>query len=30
MQVKSREQLDAALVKIQRRSDVIEAYRSAG
>ena len=29
MQVKSREQLDAALVKIQRRSDVIEAYRSA-
>ena len=29
MQVKSREQLDSALVKIQRRTDVIEAYRSA-
>ena len=28
LQVKSREQLDSALQKIQRRSDVIEAYRS--
>ena len=28
LQVKSREQLDSALAKIQRRSDVIEAYRS--
>ena len=29
MKVKSREQLDSALAKLQRRSDVIEAYRSA-
>ena len=29
IQVKSREQLDASLMKLQRRSDVIEAYRSA-
>ena len=28
MQVKSREQLDSALQKLQKRSDVIEAYRS--
>ena len=28
LQVKSREQLDSALLKLQRRSDVIEAYRS--
>ena len=28
LQVKSREQLDSALQKIQRRTDVIEAYRS--
>ncbi len=28
LQVKSREQLDSALAKLQKRSDVIEAYRS--
>ncbi len=28
LQVKSREQLDSALMKLHRRSDVIEAYRS--
>ena len=30
LQVQSREQLDSALIKLQRRSDVIEAYRSNG
>ena len=28
LQVKSREQLDSALMRLQKRSDVIEAYRS--